>query len=110
MSTEVRSTPDRQAGHHHAGTAGPVEEEPLPLLVLPARRAHLLRLLCRPDVLVVLLRLTRWTLFDFEFIGLDNFVAFFPESALLSGLRNTLIYAVVTCGLKVVLGMRWRCC
>jgi raffinose/stachyose/melibiose transport system permease protein len=49
--------------------------------------------------------LTRWTLFDFEFIGLDNFVAFFQESALLIGLKNTLIYAVVTCGLKVVLGM-----
>jgi raffinose/stachyose/melibiose transport system permease protein len=48
---------------------------------------------------------TRWTLFDYEFIGLDNYVAFFQEPALVIGLKNTLIYAVVTCGLKVVVGM-----
>jgi raffinose/stachyose/melibiose transport system permease protein len=49
--------------------------------------------------------LTRWSLFDYQFIGLDNFVAFFQEPALVNGLTNTLIYAVVTSGLKVVLGM-----
>jgi raffinose/stachyose/melibiose transport system permease protein len=49
--------------------------------------------------------LTRWTLFDYEFIGLDNYVAFFQEPALVIGLKNTLLYAVVTCGLKVVLGL-----
>ncbi len=49
--------------------------------------------------------LTRWTLFDSEFIGLDNFTNFLNEPALTKGLINTLIYAVVTCGLKVVLGM-----
>jgi raffinose/stachyose/melibiose transport system permease protein len=49
--------------------------------------------------------LTRWDLSDFEFIGLDNFIQFFQEPALLTGLRNTLIYAVITCSLKVVLGM-----
>ena len=49
--------------------------------------------------------LTRWTLFDQEFIGLDNFRQFFSEPALVSGLTHTLIYAAVTCGLKVVLGM-----
>ena len=49
--------------------------------------------------------LTRWDLSTWELIGLDNYVQFFQESALITGLRNTLIYAVVTCGLKVVLGM-----
>ena len=49
--------------------------------------------------------LTRWTLFDSEFIGLDNFMQFFQEPALVKGLTNTLIYAVVTSGLKVVLGL-----
>jgi raffinose/stachyose/melibiose transport system permease protein len=49
--------------------------------------------------------LTRWTLFDWEFIGLENFRQFFREPALTNGLRNTFIYAVVTSGLKVVLGM-----
>ena len=49
--------------------------------------------------------LTRWDLSNYEFIGLDNFVNFFQEPALVIGLKNTLIYAVVTCGLKVVLGI-----
>jgi len=49
--------------------------------------------------------LTRWDLTDWELIGLDNFVQFFQEPALVIGLKNTLIYAVVTCGLKVVLGI-----
>jgi raffinose/stachyose/melibiose transport system permease protein len=49
--------------------------------------------------------LTRWTLFDSEFIGLENFRQFFEEPALTKGLTNTLIYAVVTSGTKVVLGM-----
>jgi len=49
--------------------------------------------------------LTRWDLSEYEFIGLDNFVNFFQEPALVIGLKNTLIYAVVTCGLKVVLGI-----
>jgi len=49
--------------------------------------------------------LTRWTLFDSEFIGLENFQRFFQEPALTKGLTNTLIYAVTTSGLKVVLGM-----
>ncbi len=49
--------------------------------------------------------LTRWTLFESEFIGLDNFAQFFREPFLIKGLVNTVIYAVVTSGLKVVLGM-----
>lgn len=49
--------------------------------------------------------LTRWTIFDAHFIGLDNFVTFFREPALVKGFTNTLIYGVVTSGLKVVLGM-----
>jgi raffinose/stachyose/melibiose transport system permease protein len=49
--------------------------------------------------------LTRWTLFDSEFIGLDNFKQFFEEPALTKGLTNTLIYAVTTSGLKVIFGM-----
>jgi raffinose/stachyose/melibiose transport system permease protein len=49
--------------------------------------------------------LTRWTLFDSEFIGVDNFREFFEEPALTKGLTNTLIYAFVTSGMKVVLGM-----
>lgn len=58
-----------------------------------------------PTVISFYYAFTRWTLFESEFIGLDNFRQFFSEQALVSGLRNTLVYAVVTSGLKVVLGM-----
>jgi len=49
--------------------------------------------------------LTRWTLFDSTFIGLDNFGEFLQDDSLTSGLRNTFVYAVVTSGSKVVLGL-----
>jgi raffinose/stachyose/melibiose transport system permease protein len=49
--------------------------------------------------------LTRWTLFDTEFIGLDNFAQFFDEPMLIKGFTNTFIYAVLTSGAKVVLGL-----
>ena len=49
--------------------------------------------------------LTRWTLFDAHFIGLANFRQFFAEPALVKGFTNTIVYAVVTSGLKVVLGL-----
>jgi raffinose/stachyose/melibiose transport system permease protein len=48
---------------------------------------------------------TRWDLFTSRWIGIANYQSFFQEQALLIGLRNTLIYAVLTSGLKVVLGM-----
>jgi raffinose/stachyose/melibiose transport system permease protein len=48
---------------------------------------------------------TRWDLFTSRWIGLANYKTFFAEQALVIGLRNTLIYAVLTSGLKVVLGM-----
>jgi raffinose/stachyose/melibiose transport system permease protein len=48
---------------------------------------------------------TRWDLFTSKWIGLENYRTFFQEQALVVGLRNTLIYAVLTSGLKVVLGM-----
>jgi raffinose/stachyose/melibiose transport system permease protein len=49
--------------------------------------------------------LTRWSLFESKFIGLDNFKLFFAEPQLVKGFTNTLIYAVVTSGSKVVLGL-----
>ena len=49
--------------------------------------------------------LTRWDLFEAEFIGWDNYRQFFKEPFLVQGLVNTLIYAVVTSGVKSVLGL-----
>ncbi len=58
-----------------------------------------------PTGMAFFFSLTRWSLFDWEFIGFENFVLFFNRPALVSSMRNTLIYAVVTSGLKVVLGL-----
>ncbi|MEO6012214.1 MAG: sugar ABC transporter permease [Devosia sp.] len=58
-----------------------------------------------PTIASLFFSLTRWTLFEAQFIGLDNFVQFFKEPFLVKGLVNTLVYGVVTSGLKVVLGM-----
>jgi raffinose/stachyose/melibiose transport system permease protein len=48
---------------------------------------------------------TRWDLFTSTWIGLKNYQTFIHEQALITGFVNTLIYAVLTSGLKVVLGM-----
>ncbi|MFT3797460.1 carbohydrate ABC transporter permease [Microbacterium sp.] len=49
--------------------------------------------------------LTRWTLFDVQFIGMDNFVQFFKEPQLVQGFVNTFIYGFVTSAAKVVIGL-----
>ncbi|SHF73548.1 raffinose/stachyose/melibiose transport system permease protein [Kaistia soli DSM 19436] len=58
-----------------------------------------------PTLASLFFSMTRWTLFNWTFIGFDNFVQFFKEPFLVQGLVNTLIYAAVTSGLKVVLGL-----
>lgn len=49
--------------------------------------------------------LTRWSLFDWEFIGLKNYAQFLSEPQMIGSLRNTVVYAFLTSGAKVVLGM-----
>ncbi|MFI6078598.1 carbohydrate ABC transporter permease [Actinoplanes sp. NPDC051343] len=58
-----------------------------------------------PTVTSFYFSLTRWSIFTSKFTGLQNYVTFFQEPALVSGLLHTLIYAVITSGLKVVLGL-----
>jgi raffinose/stachyose/melibiose transport system permease protein len=58
-----------------------------------------------PTALAFYFSLTRWTLFDATFIGLENYRDFVGDPQLVSGLRNTLIYAVLTSGLKVVIAL-----
>jgi raffinose/stachyose/melibiose transport system permease protein len=103
MATEVDA---RQAvGPAITTPARPIRKSPYPYwFYLPAGIVFFVFFVL-PTFSSFFFSLTRWTLFDWEFIGLDNYVAFFKEPALVIGLKNTLIYAVVTCGLKVVLGM-----
>jgi raffinose/stachyose/melibiose transport system permease protein len=58
-----------------------------------------------PTILAFYFSLTRWTLFDATFIGLDNYERFLSDPQLIAGLRNTFIYAVITSGLKVIISL-----
>ena len=58
-----------------------------------------------PTALSFYFSLTRWTLFDATFIGLDNFITFLNDPPLMSGLRHTIVYALLTCAAKVALSL-----
>jgi raffinose/stachyose/melibiose transport system permease protein len=58
-----------------------------------------------PTALAFYFSLTRWSLFDATFIGFDNYVTFLEDPMLMAGLRNTLIYAVLTSGSKVIISL-----
>ncbi|MGL5912313.1 MAG: carbohydrate ABC transporter permease [Phycicoccus sp.] len=58
-----------------------------------------------PTVVSFYYAFTRWDLSTAERVGLDNFRQFFAEQSLRSSLRNTVVYAVTTSSLKVVVGL-----
>lgn len=58
-----------------------------------------------PTALSFYFSLTRWTLFDSTFIGLDNYRVFVRDPQLVAGLRNTIVYAVLTSGFKVIISL-----
>jgi raffinose/stachyose/melibiose transport system permease protein len=58
-----------------------------------------------PTLVSFYFALTRWTLFDTTFIGLDNFASFLTDQQLFGALRNTMVYGVLTSILKIVLGV-----
>lgn len=72
--------------------------------ILPAAIVYAVLYLL-PTVASLWFSLTRWDLTTATFIGLDNYRQFFSEPFLLKGLGNTLIYAVVTSGIKSALGL-----
>ena len=55
-----------------------------------------------PMVTSLFFSLTIWDLQTFTFCGFDNYVTFFGERSLNISVVNTLIYAVLTSGLKVI--------
>jgi raffinose/stachyose/melibiose transport system permease protein len=105
MSIEVRERAVPRAGTARPRPKRRTKRSPYPYwFYLPALAVFFVFFLL-PTFSSFYYSLTRWTLFDSEFIGLDNFRQFFEEPALTKGLTNTLIYAVTTSGVKVVLGM-----
>jgi len=106
VATEVRERPVASAlpAAPKARSAGRARSAYPYWFFLPAFAVFLVFFLV-PTATSFFYSLTRWTLFDWQYIGLDNFKAFFSEPELTRGLTNTLVYAVVTSGTKVVLGM-----
>ncbi|MCJ7843199.1 sugar ABC transporter permease [Lederbergia sp. NSJ-179] len=73
-------------------------------LLIPAALIYALFFLY-PTVMSFFFSFTRWTLTDWEWIGLENFKMFFEESSLMIGFKNTFIFAFLTAGLKVIFGL-----
>lgn len=74
------------------------------LLLIPAGLIYSVLFLL-PTAMSFFFSLTWWTITDWEFIGLENFISFFSERQLQGGFRNTIIYAFLTSGLKVLFGL-----
>lgn len=56
-----------------------------------------------PMVISFFFSMTVWDFNSFTFCGFDNFKTFFSDISLSSSIKNTLIYAILTCGLKLIL-------
>lgn len=56
-----------------------------------------------PMVISIFFSLTVWDFDGFTFCGLDNFKMFFSDSSLSSSIIHTLVYAFITCALKLIL-------
>nr|WP_231115979.1 sugar ABC transporter permease [Motilibacter rhizosphaerae] len=105
MTTLQQSTGTaRPVARRHRTRTAPVDARyPYWFYLLPAVVYGVFFLV--PTVVSFYYAFTRWDLFTAHWVGLENFRTFFQEQSLVRGLTNTLIYAAITSGLKVVLGM-----
>jgi raffinose/stachyose/melibiose transport system permease protein len=82
-----------------------IAKSPYPYwFVLPAATVFVVLFLL-PTILSLWFSLTRWDLFSAQYIGLENYRQFFKEPFLIQGLVNTVIFAILTSGIKSVLGL-----
>jgi len=58
-----------------------------------------------PTLMFFFFSMTVWTLKDYSFVGLENFKMFITEDSLRIGMKNTMIYAVMTSSLKVIIAL-----
>ena len=99
MTTSSTTRPQRRRrGAHHADRAYPL------WFYIPSSVLYIV-LFGVPTFASFYFSLTRWTLFDVEFIGFANYVQFFTEPMLMQGFVNTFVYGFLTSALKVVLGL-----
>ena len=58
-----------------------------------------------PTIISFFFSMTVWDFTSFRWVGIQNFINFFSEYSLRIGISNTFIYAILTCGFKVVIGL-----
>ncbi|MDR1876918.1 MAG: sugar ABC transporter permease [Flavobacteriaceae bacterium] len=58
-----------------------------------------------PTIISFFFSMTVWNFTSYRWVGLKNFFDFFSEYSLRIGVSNTFIYAVLTCVLKVIMGL-----
>lgn len=104
-STLSTSEATRPAPVHSVSKGGRRRRGPYPYWFYAAPALVYAVFFLVPTIVSFYFSFTRWDLFTSTWIGLDNYRNFFAEQALVTGLRNTLIYAAITSGAKVVLGM-----
>jgi len=75
-----------------------------PWFILPGGLIYFIFFLL-PTLSSLFFSMTWWTLDKWEFIGFENFTDFFSEASLNISIKNTLIYAVLTSGMKVIFGL-----
>lgn len=85
--------------------AGRKRRSPYPYWFLIPAAVVFLTLFILPTVASFYFSLTFWDPFSWRFAGLENYQEFFSEPFLIRGTVNTLIFAVLTSGLKTVLGL-----
>lgn len=56
-----------------------------------------------PTVISIYYSMTVWNFDSVKFCGLDNYKMFFTDPSLSIGIKNTIIYSILTSGVKVVL-------
>ncbi|HEX5994641.1 MAG TPA: sugar ABC transporter permease [Jiangellales bacterium] len=98
-------TPDANPGRGSGPSSCGRRRSPYPLWFLLPAAVIFSVLFLAPTLSSFYFSLTRWSLFDIEFIGLENFTTFFGQPYLYQSLIHTFIYAALTSGAKVVLGL-----
>lgn len=78
---------------------------PYPYWFILPGAAVFLTLFIVPTIASFYFSLTIWDPFEARFSGFDNYRQFFSEPFLVRGVANTIVFAVLTSGMKTVLGL-----
>lgn len=105
VSMNSRRIDNAKAGDGTSKVTPPRRRSAYPYWFLVPAAVVFLVLFILPTVASFYFSLTYWDPFEARFAGLENYEQFFSEPFLIQGTINTLIFALLTSGLKTVLGL-----